>query len=305
MSSKPKKRAALGKGLSALLENSDTDITTSDSGKGLVGAISMLDIESIEANPFNPRTNFERDALEELSASIATHGIIQPLTVRKLGRDKYQLISGERRFRASQLAGLKEVPAYVRVANDQAMLEMALVENIQRQDLNPIEVALSYQRLIEECNLTQDQLGQKVAKSRSSITNHLRLLKLPAEIQAGVKQGQISMGHARALVSAKDEDTQSLLFQRTVQDELSVRELEALMRGEDIRTGVPSTSAGTKPSNGKKIMYSSDELTFKDKLSDRLDTKVELKKSTNGSGKIVVSFSSEIDLNRIMELLKK
>lgn len=304
MSSKPKKRA-LGKGLSALLENSDTDITTSDSGKGLVGAISMLEIDSIEANPFNPRTNFERDALEELSASIATHGIIQPLTVRKLGRDRYQLISGERRFRASQLAGLKEVPAYVRVANDQAMLEMALVENIQRQDLNPIEVALSYQRLIEECNLTQDQLGQKVAKSRSSITNHLRLLKLPAEIQAGVKQGLISMGHARALVSAKDEELQSLLYERTVEDELSVRELEALMRGEEIRTGSNTSSVPGKTTSGKKIMYSSDELAFKDKLSNRLDTKVDLKKSPGGSGKIIVSFNSEMDLNRIMELLKK
>lgn len=304
MSSKPKK-AALGKGLSALLENSDTDITSSDSGKGLVGSISMLDIESIEANPFNPRTNFERDALEELSASIATHGIIQPLTVRKLGRDKYQLISGERRFRASQLAGLKEVPAYVRVANDQAMLEMALVENIQRQDLNPIEVALSYQRLIEECNLTQDQLGQKIAKSRSSITNHLRLLKLPAEIQAGVKQGVISMGHARALVSAKDEETQSILYNRAVQDELSVRELEALMRGEDIRQTTSSDSPAPKSSNGSKVMYSSDELHFKDKLSNKLDTKVELKKSTSGAGKIIVSFNSEMDLNRIMELLKK
>lgn len=304
MSSKPKKRA-LGKGLSALLENSDTDITTSDSGKGLVGAISMLEIDSIEANPFNPRTNFERDALEELSASIATHGIIQPLTVRKLGRDRYQLISGERRFRASQLAGLKEVPAYVRVANDQAMLEMALVENIQRQDLNPIEVALSYQRLIEECNLTQDQLGQKVAKSRSSITNHLRLLKLPAEIQAGVKQGLISMGHARALVSAKDQELQSLLYERTVDDELSVRELEALMRGEEIRTGSSTTSVPGKSSSSKKVMYSSDELTFKDKLSNRLDTKVDLKKSPSGSGKIIVSFNSEMDLSRIMELLKK
>lgn len=288
-----------------MLENSDTDITTSDSGKGLVGAISMLEIDSIEANPFNPRTNFERDALEELSASIATHGIIQPLTVRKLGRDRYQLISGERRFRASQLAGLKEVPAYVRVANDQAMLEMALVENIQRQDLNPIEVALSYQRLIEECNLTQDQLGQKVAKSRSSITNHLRLLKLPAEIQAGVKQGLISMGHARALVSAKDEELQSLLYERTVEDELSVRELEALMRGEEIRKGSSTTSVPGKSSNSKKVMYSSDELTFKDKLSNRLDTKVDLKKSPGGSGKIIVSFNSEMDLNRIMELLKK
>ena len=305
MSSKPKKRAALGKGLSALLENSDTDITTSDKGNGLVGEISVLEINSIEANPFNPRTNFERDALEELSASILTHGIIQPLTVRKLGRDKYQLISGERRFKASQLAGLEQVPAYVRVANDQAMLEMALVENIQRQDLNPIEVALSYQRLIEECNLTQDQLGQKIAKSRSSITNHLRLLKLPAEIQLGVRKGLITMGHARALVSAKNDEAQQLLFNRTVQDNLSVRELERLMRGEEISSSSTSMNTGSKSANGKMIMYSSDELKFKDNLSDRLNTKVILKKSANGSGKIVVSFNSDIDLNRIIELLRK
>lgn len=305
MSSKPKKRAALGKGLSALLENSDTDITTSDKGNGLVGEISVLEMNSIEANPFNPRTNFERDALEELSASILTHGIIQPLTVRKLGRDKYQLISGERRFKASQLAGLEQVPAYVRVANDQAMLEMALVENIQRQDLNPIEVALSYQRLIEECNLTQDQLGQKIAKSRSSITNHLRLLKLPAEIQLGVRKGLITMGHARALVSAKNDEAQQLLFNRIVQDDLSVRELERLMRGEEILSSSTSMNTGGKSANGKMIMYSSDELKFKDNLSDRLSTKVILKKSANGSGKIVVSFNSDIDLNRIIELLRK
>ncbi len=305
MSSKPKKRAALGKGLSALLENSDTDITTSDKGNGLVGEISVLEINSIEANPFNPRTNFERDALEELSASILTHGIIQPLTVRKLGRDKYQLISGERRFKASQLAGLEQVPAYVRVANDQAMLEMALVENIQRQDLNPIEVALSYQRLIEECNLTQDQLGQKIAKSRSSITNHLRLLKLPAEIQLGVRKGLITMGHARALVSAKNDEAQQLLFNRIVQDDLSVRELERLMRGEEIPSSSTSMNTAGKSANGKMIMYSSDELKFKDNLSDRLSTKVILKKSANGSGKIVVSFNSDIDLNRIIELLRK
>ena len=208
MNSNNKKRSALGKGLSALLENAETDITSSTSNSGLVGSVSMLSIDSIEANPFNPRTHFEKAALEELSQSISIHGIIQPLTVRKLGRDKFQLISGERRFRASQLAGLKEVPAYIRVANDQTMLEMALVENIQREDLNAIEVALSYSRLIEECSLTQDQLSQKVAKSRSSITNHLRLLKLPADIQASVRDNVLSMGHARALVSAGDEALQ-------------------------------------------------------------------------------------------------
>lgn len=304
MSSKTKKRSALGKGLGALLENSDTDITSKSNGVGVVGSISMLPITSIEANPFNPRTNFERDALEELSASIAAHGIIQPLTVRKLGRDKYQLISGERRFRASQLAGLTEVPAYVRIANDQSMLEMALVENIQREDLNPIEVALSYQRLIEECNLTQDQLGQKISKSRSSITNHLRLLKLPAEIQAGVKQGQISMGHARALVSARDPEEQVKLYNRTIQDQLSVRELEALMRGEDIRTNV-SSPTGTKGKSSSGVQISAIENVLKERLSDHLSAKVDIKKSNNGSGKIIVNFNSDIDLNRIMELLNK
>jgi len=235
MSSNAKKKPALGKGLSALLENASTDITSkSTSSEALVGSIATLPVTSIEANPFNPRTNFEKDALNELSQSIAIHGIIQPLTVRKLGRDKYQLISGERRFRASQLAGLTEVPAYIRVANDQAMLEMALVENIQREDLNAIEVGLSYQRLIDECSLTQDQLSQKISKSRSSITNHLRLLKLPAEIQAGVRDNVISMGHARALVSAGDEALQIAIFSKIVLENLSVREVEALIRNGNI-----------------------------------------------------------------------
>jgi len=216
MSSNTKKRSALGKGLSALLENAETDITSKSNANGIVGSIATIEISSIEANPFNPRSNFEKEALQELSESIRIHGIIQPLTVRKLGRDKYQLISGERRFRASQLAGLTEVPAYIRIANDQTMLEMALVENIQREDLNPIEVALSYKRLIDECSLTQDQLSQKISKGRTSITNHLRLLKLPPAIQAGVKNNQITMGHARALVSAGDETIQIELFERVI-----------------------------------------------------------------------------------------
>ena len=303
MSSNTKKRSALGKGLGALLENSDTDITTSSTGaSGIVGSISTLPISSIEANPFNPRTNFEKEALQELSTSIKQHGIIQPLTVRKLGRDKYQLISGERRFRAAQLANITEVPAYVRIANDQTMLEMALVENIQREDLNPIEVALSYQRLIEECSLTQDQLSQKISKSRSSITNHLRLLKLPAPIQAGVKENKITMGHARALVSAGDEETQVALFDRVVKEKLSVRDIEAILRGESV--GEPATTKTEKPKNSK-IAISENEYTFKEHLGDRLSTKVEIRKSPNGKGKIVLNFNSDADLNRIMELLNK
>lgn len=300
MSSNPKKRSALGKGLSALLENTDTDITGTGSA-GIVGSISMLPIDAIEANPFNPRTNFEKDALKELSSSIAIHGIIQPLTVRKLGRGKFQLISGERRFRASQLAGLKEVPAYVRVANDQTMLEMALVENIQREDLNPIEVALSYQRLIEECSLTQDQLSQKIAKSRSSITNHLRLLKLPAEIQAGLKAHSITMGHARALVSAGDEDLQVELYNRILDEKLSVRDIEAILRGEYVE----KTDEKEKVTKKVKPQISETEFTFKEHLGDRLSTKVDIKKAPNGSGKIIVNFNSDVDFNRIMDLLNK
>lgn len=304
MSSNTNKKPAMGKGLAALLGNPTTDITTkTNSSEVFVGSISTLPISSIEANPFNPRTNFEKEALEELSQSIAIHGIIQPLTVRKLGRDKYQLISGERRFRASQLAGLSEVPAYIRVANDQTMLEMALVENIQREDLNAIEVAISYQRLIEECSLTQDQLSQKISKSRSSITNHLRLLKLPIEIQVGVRDNLISMGHARALVSAGDETIQIALFSRIVLENLSVRELEQI-----IKSGNFNPPTETTVTTGKKespIGFSNDQFVFKEYLTDKLSTKVELKKSSNGAGKIIINFNSEVDLNRIIELINK
>lgn len=299
-----KKRPPLGKGLSALLENASTDITSkNNSGTGVANTVSELPISSIEANPFNPRTNFEKSALEELEQSIRIHGIIQPLTVRKLGRDKYQLISGERRFRASQLAGLDSVPAYVRVANDQTMLEMALVENIQREDLNAIEVALSYQRLIEECDLTQDQLSQKISKSRSSITNHLRLLKLPAPVQAGVRDNLISMGHARALVSAGTEEEQIDFFHQTIEHQLSVRDLEQLVKGE---LPMPNTEkpAG-KSLTSKKAEVTEIQMNFREFLSDKLATKVEISKSNSGGGKISLNFNSENDLNRLIELLSK
>ncbi|HIP31620.1 MAG TPA: ParB/RepB/Spo0J family partition protein [Crocinitomicaceae bacterium] len=302
MSSNTKKRSALGKGLSALLESADTDITSNSGLAASVGSISEIPISSIEANPFNPRTNFEKSALEELSASIQAHGIIQPLTVRKLGRDKYQLISGERRFRASQLAGLDMVPAYIRIANDQTMLEMALVENIQREDLNPIEVALSYKRLIEECSLTQEQLSSKISKSRSSITNHLRLLKLPADIQAGVLGNEITMGHARALVSAGDEDTQVALFNRVVKENLSVRDIESILRGEDISKPIIGKTTVSKKQQAKITEI---EMGYKERLSDALSTKVNIQKSPKGGGKIVLNFNSDDDLGRIMELLNK
>jgi ParB family chromosome partitioning protein len=231
------KKPALGRGLSALLENAKTDITTKQVGDTapVVNSVSIIKLSNIEVNPFQPRTNFEETALQELSDSIKQHGIIQPLTLRKLGYDKYQLISGERRFRASQLAGLKEVPAYIRVADDQAMLEMALVENIQREDLDPIEVALSYKRLIDECSLTQEQLSEKVGKQRSTVTNFLRLLRLPAPIQKALRERDISMGHAKALINIDNEDRQLAIFALTLEQELSVRQIEEIARGEKIK----------------------------------------------------------------------
>jgi len=295
MSSNSKKQPALGRGLSALLQNSETDITSMNGAT--VGSVSLIDIHLIEANPFNPRTHFEKEALEELRQSILTHGIIQPLTVRKLGRDRYQLISGERRFRASQLAGLTEVPAYIRIANDQTMLEMALVENIQREDLNAIEVAFSYERLIDECKLTQEQLSEKVAKSRSHIANHIRLLKLPAIIQAGVRDQVITMGHARALLSIHDEKEQLIAFQQIIDESLSVRAVEQLVK--------PTVSTSISKSKLVKIGLSSSEQVFTSFLSDKLGSKVSIDKSRAGKGKVVVHFSSEVELNRVMALLKK
>ena len=307
MTSNTKKRSALGKGLGALLENANTDITSnSTTNSDVVGSIAMLPIENIEANPFNPRTNFEKEALEELRDSIAEHGIIQPLTVRKLGRDKYQLISGERRFRASQLAELKEVPAYIRVANDQSMLEMALVENIQREDLNAIEVAISYQRLLDECTLTQEELSKKISKSRSSITNHIRLLKLPADIQAGVRDNLISMGHARALVSAGDEALQLAIFNKILLESLSVRDVEILIQQGKIKPTEPE-DLDKKPTKEPQpeAELSGVQAVFKEHFSDKLASKVEVIKTAGGTGRIIINFNSEVDFNRIIEILNK
>ena len=293
MSNNQKKQPALGRGLGALLTNVDTDITSLTGAT--LGSISLLPIHSIETNPFNPREYFQKEALDELAVSIGTHGIIQPLTVRKLGRDKYQLISGERRFRAAQLAGLIEVPAYIRVANDQAMLEMALVENIQREDLNAIEIGISYQRLIEECSLTQEQLGEKIAKSRSNVTNHLRLLKLPATIQAGVRDGLISMGHARALVSVSDQAEQMRRFNQIHQDGLSVRELEQLLKKPKNQAPINNLNVSTK--------LSSLQMIFIEELEKRLAANVSIQKNGKGQGKLIVPFKSDDDFKRIISLL--
>ena len=302
MSSNTKKRPALGKGLSALLESSATDITSKELGDGSVlGSVAMLKISNIEANPFNPRTDFDETALVELSDSIAQHGIIQPLTVRKLGRDKYQLISGERRFKASKLAGLTQVPAYIRLANDQAMLEMALVENIQREDLNAIEVALSYQRLLDECKLTQEELSKKLAKSRTSITNHIRLLKLPPKIQLAVRENELSMGHARALVSAGDEEKQLQIYENIITEQLSVRDVEALIKGETIGRGTQQKT--NKGSRGPKP--TSEQVSFANEFGEKVAAKIEIRKQPTGNGRLTISFNSEVDLNRIIEILNK
>lgn len=293
-----KKKGGLGKGLSALLENAETDITSKkgDAAKRVVGSVAELPISEIEVNPFQPRSEFEKEALLELAASIKQHGIIQPLTVRKVGVDHYQLISGERRFRAAELAEMKEIPAYIRIANDQEMLEMALVENIQRENLNAIEVALSYQRLIDECALTQEQLSHKVAKNRTTVTNHLRLLKLPAEIQLGIKTKKITMGHARALVGISDENMQISLFNKASQENLSVRQIEELIR----KMNQPAPTKKTS-----KNELNEDEQMIQEKFTGKLDTKVTLKKNNNGKGKIVIDYRSEKELKRILDQVEE
>ncbi len=288
------KKQALGRGLSALLENAKTDITTKQTGDStpVVGSIAIIKIKDIETNPFQPRTNFEEIALQELSESIKQHGIIQPITVRKLGYDKYQLISGERRFRASQLAEITEIPAYIRVANDQAMLEMGLIENIQREDLDPIEVSLSYKRLIDECNITQEQLSEKVNKQRSTVTNFLRLLKLPAVIQKAVRDRDISMGHARALLSIENEDKQLAIFAMAVENELSVRQVEELARGEKLQFK-PKTSRVEKP-------LSIEDKQITKKLEKIFNQSFDFKRNAKGAGSISLNFSNDTELEHIL-----
>ncbi len=300
------KKRALGRGLSALLENPETDITSrSENGevaapKPVAGGIAEIEVTQIETNPFQPRTHFEEEALLELADSIRIHGIIQPITVRKMGYDKYQLISGERRFRASQLAGLVKVPAYVRIANDQAMLEMALLENIQREDLNAIEVALSYKRLIDECSLTQEQVSEKMSKQRSTITNYLRLLKLPAEIQKGIVDKEISMGHARALISIDDKEKQIEIFRQVVADTLSVRQTEELVRGNSPKKEAPEKKQA-KPSSENEVL-SFEHQKIQNEIRNVFNNRSEFK-IQNGKGRIVIPFESEEELERIVQLL--
>lgn len=286
------KKSALGRGLGALLENSGADkLERSVSGEVPTGSISEIPVAEIEANPFQPRTRFDQEKLDELAASISQLGIIQPLTVRKVRPNKYQLISGERRFRASQLAGLTQVPAYVRVANDQTMLEMALVENIQRDDLDAIEVAISYQRLIDECNLTQEALGERVGKNRSTITNYLRLLKLPAQIQKALMDKVLTMGHARAIINIDDENEQLELFKEIVKGGLSVRATEEASKRVK-QSG--KTEKKELPIEFQRI---------KDNIRQQLNTDVGLKVNAKGKGTISIPFDNEKELKRVLSIL--
>jgi ParB family chromosome partitioning protein len=287
------KKKALGRGLSALLESPETDITTRDvTGDFVMGAVAHVLLDHIEQNPFQPRTQFNEEELAELAMSIQQQGIIQPVTVRKMGHDRYQLISGERRLKAARVAGLTEIPAYIRVANDEQMLEMALVENIQREDLNPIEIAASYQRLIEECHISQEELSQKVGKDRSTISNYIRLLKLPEEIRHAIGRNTISMGHARALITVEDPEKQVTFLKTILKNHLSVRQVEELVR----KPEKPKPAEKTDPALTLSTTYTAGQ----EALNQRLQAKVELKVNRKGGGTILIPFGSEEEFNEIL-----
>lgn len=296
------KKVALGRGLSALLsdtpseEKLEMEVAGPNALNEATSGINEIPLAEIETNPFQPRQYFDEEALNELAESIKVHGIIQPITVRRLARHQYQLISGERRFQASKRAGLQMIPAYVRTADDQQMLEMALIENIQRENLNPVEIALSYQRLISECNLKQEELGERVGKNRSTVTNYLRLLKLPPDIQIALRDNKISMGHARAIINVENPDSQLYIFKKTLQEDLSVRKVEELAR---------DVMAGTKESvKQKETTSAGKEITqLQGKLSSHFGTKVSVK-SDGKKGDIRIPFLSIEDLNRILEILR-
>lgn len=293
------KKQALGRGLSALLKDPTNDIKSveDDNADKVVGNIIELDIDSIEINPFQPRSNFNEETLRELSTSIKELGVIQPITVRKMGFNQYQLISGERRLRASKLAGLATIPAYIRIANDNDSLVMALVENIQRHDLDPIEIALSYQRLIDEIQLTQEQMSDRVGKKRSTIANYLRLLKLDPIIQTGIRDGFISMGHGRALINIEDHDAQIDIYHKIIMENLSVRETENLVKM--YQEGVQDDPEKIVK---KKVLYTISD-NQKKVFTDFFGAKVDVKIAANGKGKISVPFHSAEDLERILKLL--
>jgi ParB family chromosome partitioning protein len=290
------KKKALGRGLSAILESPETDITSRDiSGEYVVGAIAHIAVEKIEPNPFQPRMQFNEEELAELTLSIQAQGIIQPITVRKLGYDKYQLISGERRLKAGKLAGLTEIPAFIRVANDEQMLELALVENIQREELNPLEIAISFQRLLDECKLKQEELSQKVGKDRSTVANYIRLLKLPTEIQIAIRDKKITMGHARALITIEDVKTQLVILHRIFEKKLSVRQVEEIVRNLDPgKQFSKRQEPAVLPVKFEKIRES---------LRKKLNTRVDVKVHAKGDGTIIIPFRSDEEFDRIITKL--
>lgn len=308
------KKKALGRGLSALLSDNDSstddrlesDLPASSSTTQAVAdapaspssGIQEIPIDHIEVNPFQPRSHFDQEALNELSESIKVHGIIQPITVRRLAENQYQLISGERRFQASKLAELKSIPAYIRSADDQQMLEMALIENIQRENLNAIEISLSYQRLISECNLKQEELGERVGKNRATVTNYLRLLKLPPDIQIAVRDNKLSMGHARAIINVENPEQQLYIFKKTINEDLSVRKVEELVREVSaVRSQGSTPTTTTAPPASREVNQ------IQAKLSSHFGTRVVVK-SDGKKGEIKIPFLSVEDLNRILDIFK-
>ena len=297
-----KKKEQLGKGLRALLTKIDNPETApiekQEVVETLTKEVATIPINSIEANPYQPRKEFIQEELLELVQSIKTLGLIQPITVRKIEGDKFQLISGERRWRASKLAGLTEIPAYIRVADDQGMLEMALVENIQRSNLNPLEIALSYQRLIDECQLQHDVLAKRVGKERSTVSNYVRLLKLPPDIQSALKDKSLSMGHAKALLSIEDPVVQLNIFKRVINEKLSVRNTEKIVR--EINSGGIKDSIKKSPDS---IMHP-EVRKIRDRLMSHLDSKVDIKRSAKGKGKIIIHFNSDDQFNDIVDLIE-
>ena len=297
--SKSPRKNALGRGLGALLEDSPAKGKGKDNLlDGPKSGIFEISLSDIQVNPYQPRIHFDKEALQELSESIRVQGIIQPITVRKLDANEYQLISGERRFQASKLAGLTQIPAYVRTATDQQMLEMALIENIQRENLNALEIAQSYQRLLVECNLKQEELGDRVGKNRTTVNNYLRLLKLPPSIQDAIRENKISMGHARALINIEAIEKQLALFNRITSEELSVRKVEELVKALNKGKGEKETSI---PSMSPVRKYELSKL--QQQLASHFGTKVVLKTDPKNKGEIKIPFSSATDLNRILEIL--
>ena len=290
------RKKELGMGIKALLSNIDHKVEESPEMvvKELSNAIAFIPVSAIEVNPFQPRIEFDEQALNELADSLKVHGLIQPITVRRLDDRHYQLISGERRLRAAKIANLQEIPAYIRIADDQEMLEMALVENIQREELNAIEIAITYKRLIEECDLTHEGLSDRIGKNRTSVTNYLRLLKLPPEIQQALKLKLISMGHARALVGVDNILLQNALFKETIDRNLSVRALEKLIR----EAGEPKVKKPPKPP------LSADYQAVENQLKSFLETKVELKLKGKGKGQIIIHFDSDTTLNNVLDKIE-